>query len=73
MNATTTAPVAHDPIAIDDALIDLHHTLTHTPDMHPNSSAMISAIRSGVMHLHYGRLARAAGIVDRIRTDLAAV
>jgi hypothetical protein len=71
----TAATVDRDPIAIDDALIALNHDLNAVVTDHPviatHRDAMLAGVRGAVMHLHYGRIERAASIIDCIRDDMA--
>lgn len=71
----TTAPVDRDTIAIDDALVDLSARLgaLSFPDWSAEEimrGALLAGVRGATMHLHLGRLERAASIVDAIREDI---
>ena len=70
MIATANVTVTDEFINIDDALIDLNGKLGHDFASHPRAEAMRAAVLAATMHLRYGRIERAAGIVKAIRADL---
>lgn len=66
----TTAPIAHDAIAIDNALVALNSTLLNGTSHRQLRADMLAAVRGATMRLHYGELERAATIAERVRADL---
>jgi hypothetical protein len=76
MTNTETAPVARTIEAIDQGLIDLHQDLwasekaAHELFM-VHRDAMLAGVRGATMHLRFGRIERAAEILDAMREDFA--
>lgn len=72
MTTNTAAPLPRTVEAIDDALLNLHHDLnTVIAEVYViTRDAMLAAVRGATMHLRYGRIERAAEIVEGITADL---
>lgn len=70
--STAPAPIARTVEDIDTALIEIHHSLhTVTAPAHlVMRDAMLAGVRGATLHLRFGRIERAAAIVDSMRRDL---
>lgn len=68
MNVTTARTIED----IDNALTEIHHALNTVtaPAYLVTRDAMLAGVRGATMHLRFGRIERAAAIVDCMRSDL---
>lgn len=67
-----THTIERDETLVEDALIELNHTLNHLtfpgyPEKAQDCEMLRRAVHGATQHLRFGRLERAASMVDEIR------